>query len=87
VFEEKSSCKWLSSNDIKADSKIPDRILMTFACSYLIVIKVAGRSGALNYCCNSSYRSIGLTESLVTSIAIKKSSSGCYSENKSIVIL
>lgn len=32
---------------------------MIFAYSYLIVIKIAGSSGALNYCCNSSYWSIG----------------------------
>lgn len=38
MFEGKSSCKWLSSNEIKADSSIPGRIPMTFAYSYLIVI-------------------------------------------------
>lgn len=87
MFEEKSSCKWLSSSEMKADSRIPDRILMIFAYSYLIVMKVAGSSGALNYCCNSSSWSTGQTKSLVTFIAITKSSSGRYSENKSIVIL
>lgn len=86
VFEEKSLCKWLSSNEIKGDSRIPDRILMTFTHSYLSVIKVAGSNGTLKYC-NSSYWSIGQTKSLVIFIVITKSSLGPYSENKSTVRL
>lgn len=83
MFEEKKFDKLLSNDEIKSDRRNPDRILATSAYSHLIVIKVAGSNCALNYCCNSSYRSIGQTK---FGDFYCKNHSGRYSEKKSLVI-